>query len=99
MLGKRQRVVADGCARIVDRIAFPIRQLHPDNGSESLNHRLPRFWRQAVPSSSGQSRPYQSDDNRFGEQKHGFLIRKMFGQERLDTVAQVNAMNRLYEQL
>ncbi|MCD6302693.1 MAG: hypothetical protein J7M15_04115 [Anaerolineae bacterium] len=87
MLGKRQRVVADGCARIVDRIAFPILQLHPDNGSESLNHRLPRFWRQAVPSSSGQSRPYQSDDNRFGEQKHGFLIRKMFGQERLDTVA------------
>ena len=45
------------------------------------------------------SRPYQSNDNRFVEQKNSFLIRKVFGQERLDSVAQVNAMNRLYEQL
>jgi len=100
VLGKSQRVVADGCARIVDRIPFPILQLHPDNGSEFLNHHLLRFWRQAVPQLKwSRSRPYQSNDNRFVEQKNSFLIRKMFGQERLDTVAQVNAMNRLYEQL
>jgi len=81
VLGKSQRVVADGCARIVDRTPFPILQLHPDNGSESLNYRLPRFWRQAVPQLKwSQSRPYQSNDNRFGEHKRGFLIRKMFGQ-------------------
>jgi len=45
VLGKSQRVVADGCARIVDHIPFPILQLHADNGSESLNHHLLRFWR------------------------------------------------------
>ncbi|MCD6302679.1 MAG: hypothetical protein J7M15_04045 [Anaerolineae bacterium] len=49
VLGKSQWVVADGCARIVDRIPFPILQLHADNGSESLNHHLLRFWRRAVP--------------------------------------------------
>jgi hypothetical protein len=100
LLGKSQRVVADGCARILARIPFPILQLHPDNGSEFLNHHLLRFWREVVPQLKwSRSRPYQSNDNRFVEQKNSFLIRKMFGQERLDTVAQVNAMNRLFEQL
>ena len=100
LLGKSQRVVADGCARILDRIPFLIVQLHPDNGSEFLNHHLMRFWREAVPQLRwSRSRPYQSNDNRFVEQKNSFLIRKLFGQERLDTVAKVNAMNQLYEQL
>ena len=100
ILGRSQMVVEDACQRIKDRIPFKIRQLHPDNGSEFLNHHLMRFWREAVPQLRwSRSRPYEKNDNRFVEQKNSSLVRAYFGREHLDTAAQVNAMNVFYERL
>jgi len=100
ILGRSQLVVEDACQRILERIPFAIIQLHPDNGSEFLNHHLMRFWREAVPQLRwSRSRPYKKNDNRFVEQKNSSLVRAWLGFERFDTVEQVNAMNDFYEKL
>lgn len=100
ILGRSQLVVEDACRRILDRIPFAILQLHPDNGSEFLNHHLMRFWKDAVSQLQwSRSRAYKKNDNRFVEQKNSSLIRAWFGFDRIDTVEQVNAMNAFYEKL
>jgi len=100
ILGRSQLVVSDGFQRILRRLPFPVLQLHPDNGSEFLNYHLLRFWQEAVPQLTwSRSRPYHKNDNRFVEQKNSSIVRAYFGQGRLDTVAQVEAMNSLYDKL
>ena len=45
------------------------------------------------------SRPYHKNDSRFVEQKNATLVRAYVGQLRLDTAAQVAALNTLYDDL
>ena len=100
ILGRSHLVVGDAFQRILGRLPFPILKLHPDNGSEFFNHYLMRFWREAVPGLVwSRSRPYHKNDNRFVEQKNSSIVRSYLGYQRLDTVEQVKAMNRLYDKL
>jgi len=85
---------------VLARLPFPVRQIHPDNGSEFFNHHLLRFWREKVPGVSlSRSRPYHKNDNRFVEQKNDTLVRAYLSHERLDTVAQTLALNHLYDKM
>lgn len=89
-----------GMRRPTPRLPFPIRHLHPDNGSEFFNHHLVRFWGEEITGLTlSRSRPYQKNDNRFVEQKNDTLVRAYVGYDRLDTIAQRDALNLLYEQL
>ena len=98
VLGRSYLVMQDAFERILQRLPFAVRELHPDNGSEFLNHHLLRYWPQAMPGVAlSRSRPYQKNDNRFVEQKNSSLVRAYLGQERLDTVAHTEALNRFYE--
>ena len=98
ILGRSYLVMADAFRFIQHRIPFPILELHPDNGTEFLNQHLVRFWNDLIPNLDlSRSRPYQKNDNRFVEQKNDTLVRKYFGQERFDSVAQVRAMNEIYD--
>lgn len=98
MLGRSYLVMRDAFERILQRLPFAVRELHPDNGSEFLNRHLLRYWPQAMPGVElSRSRPYQKNDNRFVEQKNSSLVRTYLGQERLDTVAHTEALNRFYE--
>jgi hypothetical protein len=100
ILGRSYLVIRDAFGRILQRLPFPIQELHPDNGSEFFNHYLMRFWRRAAPSLSwSRSRPFHKNDNRFVEQKNSSIIRSYFGYQRLDTTEQVKAMNRFSEKL
>jgi hypothetical protein len=100
VLGRSYRVMQDAFQRILARLPFPVLELHPDNGSEFFNQHLLRFWQERVPwVHLSRSRPYQKNDNRFVEQKNGSLVRAYLGHERLDTVAQTLAVNRLYDQM
>jgi len=100
VLGRSQLRMEEGFRRILARLPFPIRELHPDNGSEFLNHHLVRFFGEAITGLQlSRSRPYQKNDNRFVEQKNATLVRAYLGQVRLDTPAQVAALNALYEQM
>ena len=45
------------------------------------------------------SRPYQKHANRFVEQKNATLVRAYLGHARLDTRAQISALNAFYDQM
>jgi hypothetical protein len=98
--GRGQRAMEEGFRRIQARLPYPIRELHPDNGSEFLNNHLVRFWGEGISGLKlSRSRPWQKNDNRFVEQKNDTLVRAYFGNERLDRPAQCQAMNAIYDQM
>ena len=100
ILGRSYRVMEDAFRCILIRLPFPVLEIHPDNGSEFLNHHLLRFWKDAVKGVHlSRSRPYHKNDNRFVEQKNSSLIRAYLGDGRLDTVAQVLLLNHIYDKL
>src|SRR6266496_107656 len=100
VMGRGQSAMEVGFRRIVERLPFPIRELHPDNGSEFFNQHLVRFWKDKVVGVQlSRSRPYQKNDNRMVEQKNDTLVRQYVGHQRLDSPEQVAALNALYEQM
>jgi hypothetical protein len=100
VLGRSYLVMEDAFCVILPRLPFPLLEIHPDNGSEFFNHHMLRFWGNLVQGVTlSRSRPYQKNDNPRVEQKNYTLVRAYLGYERLDTVAQVLAVNRLYEKM
>lgn len=100
VLGRGQRAMEEGFRRIQARLPFPIRQLHPDNGSEFLNDHLVRFWGEETTGLKlSRSRPWKKNDNRFVEQKNDTLVRAYFGKGRIETLGQCQAMNVIYDQM
>jgi hypothetical protein len=100
VLGRSYRVVADGYARISARLPYPVKEVHPDNGSEFLNDHVVAFWHNhhQHPALS-RSRAWHKNDNRFVEQKNDSLVRAYLGHDRLDTVEQTWLLNHLYERM
>jgi hypothetical protein len=100
VLGRSYLVMQDAFRRIVARLPFPIREIHPDNGSEFLNQHMVRFWDELVQGVKlSRSRPYQKNDNRNVEQKNATLVRAYLGHERFDSVVQIIALNELYDEM
>lgn len=100
LLGRSQRAMEDAFRTVLARLPFPLRELHPDNGSEFFNAHLVRFFGEALSGLTlSRSRPYHKNDNRFVEQKNATLVRAYLGHLRLETPAQVDALNALYEDL
>jgi hypothetical protein len=100
VLGRSYLVMEDAFRYIVARLPFPIRELHPDNGSEFFNHHLLRLFEDLVQGITlSRSRPYHKNDNRFVEQKNSSIVRAYLGDDRLDTVAQTIAVNQLYDKV
>jgi IS30 family transposase len=100
ILGRGQAAMEGGTRQIMARLPFPIKELHPDNGPEFLNHHLVRIWGEEITGLTlTRSRPYQKNDNRFVEQKNDTLVRAYLGQARLDTAEQCAALNALYDWL
>ncbi len=100
LLGRGYQAMEAAFKQVIERLPFPVKELHPDNGTEFFNYHLVRFWKERV---SGvhlsRSRPYQKNDNRHVEQKNDTLVRQYFGELRLDTAEQVAAGNALYERM
>lgn len=91
VLGRSQVAMEAGFRRILGRLPFPVRQLHPDNGSEFFSDHLVRFWGEHIAGLTlSRSRPYHKNDT---------LVRAYLGYGRLDTPAQAAALDQLYEQL
>jgi hypothetical protein len=100
VLGRSYLVMKDAFLVFLTRLPFPIKEIHPDNGSEFLNHHMLRFWGDLVQGVTlSRSRPYHKNDNPRVEQKNYTLVRAYLGYQRLDTVAQVLAVNRLYDKM
>jgi hypothetical protein len=100
VLGRSFRVMRAGFQRCLERLPFPVLEIHPDNGSEFFNHHLLRFFRDAVQEVDlSRSRPYHKNDNRNVEQKNSTLVRAYLGYDRLDTVQQTQVLNTLYDKM
>jgi len=100
LVGRGQRAMQTAFEQVLGRLPFAVVELHPDNGGEFFNAHLVAFWKeQVVGVQLSRSRPYQKNDNRLVEQKNDTLVRQYFGQLRLDTPEQIEAMNALYERM
>ena len=100
VLGRGQQAMEGGFRRILERLPFAVKELHPDNGSEFFNNHLVRFWGETITGLTlSRSRPHQKNDNRFVEQKNATLVRQYLGTIRLETPEQVQAMNVLYDKM
>ncbi len=100
VLGRGYAVMQDACQYLLDRIPFPVLELHPDNDSVFFNHHMFRFWGDRLCGAQlSRSRPYHKNDNRFVEQSNSSLVRDYLGDVRLDTVAQTWAMHHLYDRM
>lgn len=100
MWGRSQQQAEEVFATFLARCPFPILEIHPDNGSEFMNHHLLRFWGDKLQGLQlSRSRPWQRNDNRFVEQKNATLIRAYLGNLRLDTRQQCALLNDLYEDM
>lgn len=100
LLGRSYLVMEDGMRCILNRLPFPVLELHPDNGSEFFNRFLLHFWKDQIQGLElSRSRPFQKNDNRFVEENNFSLVRAYLGYARLDTVAHIRLLHQLYEQL
>ena len=100
VLGRSQEAMVRGFTKVQERLPFPIKHLHPDNGSEFFNDHLIRYFGEKITGLRlSRSRPYRKNDNRFVEQKNSTLVRAYVGYDRLDNAAQCAALNALYDQL
>ena len=91
LVGRGQRAMQTAFEQVLGRLPFAVVELHPDNGGEFFNAHLVAFWKeQVVGVQLSRSRPYQKNDT---------LVRQYFGQLRLDTPEQIEAMNALYERM
>jgi hypothetical protein len=98
VLGRSYLVMQDGFERILARLPFRVREIHPDNGSEFFNDHLMRFWYGEITGLRlSRSRPWHKNDNRFVEQKNDTLVRGYLGYKRLDTVEHTNLLNQLFD--
>mgnify|MGYP006290715027 CR=1 FL=1 len=93
-------MTADALQYLLATWPCPVRELHPDNGSEFLNAHLLRFLTTTYPNVHlSRSRPGCPNDNRLVEQKHATGVRRYLGDRRFDTVTQTRYLNRIYERL
>lgn len=84
---------------LLARMPFPVIEIHPDNGGEFFNHFLLRYFRKKVPHLFSPSRLYQKNDNRFIEENNHSLFRAYLGYSRFDTLAHLQVLRPLYDQL
>lgn len=100
ILGRSFRVMKDGFDYLINRLPFPLLEIHPDNGSEFFNQFLLQFWHDKLPNLEiTRSRPYQKNDNRFVEENNQSMVRAYIGHSRLDTSAQLRLLRQLLDKL
>jgi hypothetical protein len=100
VLGRSYLVMEDAFLCFLARLPFCVHQIHPDNGGEFLNHHMLRFWGDIVQGVKlSRSRPFHKNDNPRVEQKNATLVRAYLGHNRFDSVAQVLALNTLYDKM
>jgi hypothetical protein len=95
VMGKSQFGVLETVKEIQQALPFKLLGIDSDNGSEFINYHLKTFCdRNQIQFTRG--RPYKKDDNAHIEQKNWTHVRKIFGYERYDSQAALDAMNDLY---
>ncbi|MGH7404385.1 MAG: integrase catalytic domain-containing protein [Candidatus Methylomirabilales bacterium] len=96
--GQGYQRVGTAVHRLRQRLPFPLRELHTDNGGEFLNSILyPWCQREGIRFTRG--RPYKKNDQAYAEQKVWAIVRRLVGYDRYSTRAAFDQLDRLYELL
>ena len=98
IFGKNQEVVVAAMDRVRRQLPFPLLGIHPDNGSEFINHNL-FGWCQEKGVLFSRGRPYRKNDNAHVEQKNWTLVRRLIGYGRLDSPGQLAWLDAFYTDL
>jgi len=95
--GKGERGVREALHDIEHSLPFRIRGFDCDNGSESLNWTILKYWvHRKIPVQYTRSREYQKNDNAHIEGKNWTHVRQYIGYKRLDQPELASQMNGLY---
>lgn len=93
--GVGQQRVGTGVHRVRQRLPFPLRDWHTDNGSEFLNRILvPWCRREGIRVTRG--RRYRKNDQAWVEQKNWLAVRRLVGYDRYGSRAAYALLQRLY---
>jgi hypothetical protein len=80
---------------IRERLSFPLRYLHTDNGSEFINHVLvPWCLREKIGLTRG--RGYRKNDQAYVEQRNWLSVRRQVGYQRYSSRAAFETLHQLY---
>ena len=93
--GKGQDRVGGAVHEMARALPFPLRDLHSDNGSEFINHRLYTYCRRKGIHFS-RSRPYKKNDNAHVEQKNWAAVRRHVGYDRFSSRAALERLQKVH---
>ena len=95
IMGKSDAVVNRGVQAIRTRLPFDLLGLDSDNGGEFINDLMYKYCKtEGLEFTRG--RAYHKNDNAYVEQKNWTHVRKMLGNDRFDTSAELDILNYLY---
>lgn len=89
-------LVTEALAKLRKAMPFPLPGFDTDNGSEFLNEIVITYCRENEIEHT-RSRPYHKNDQAWVEQKNGSVVRRLVGYRRLEGLAAVGILGRLYE--
>jgi hypothetical protein len=89
-------LVVEALTRLRRAMPFPLRGFDTDNGSEFLNEVVIAYCRDNAIEFT-RSRPYRKNDQAWVEQKNGSVVRRLVGYRRLEGLAAVGVLARLYD--
>lgn len=95
---KGQEATIASMDKIAKNTPFPIREWHPDSGSEFINWHC-KNWCELRGERLTRSRPNRKNDNCFVEERNGHVVRKWVGYTRFDAQEIVGALNKFYDVL
>jgi hypothetical protein len=92
-LGKQR--VGSAVHHIRERLPFPLRSLHTDNGAEFINHTLYNWCRQEQVTFT-RGRSYRKNDQAYVEQRNWLTVRRQVGYDRLASRQALALLGQLY---
>jgi len=95
---KGQEVTVSSMEAMDSDLPFPVKEWHPDSGSEFINWHC-KGWCDKRGQSLTRSRPNRKNDNCFVEERNGHIVRRWVGFARFGTREVVCALNAVYNVL
>jgi hypothetical protein len=95
LIVREQTLVAEALLKIRAALPFPLRGLDTDNDSVFMNETIIGYCAEYGVELT-RSRPHHKNDQAWVEQKNGAVVRRLVGYQRLEGVAAVRALSRLY---
>ncbi len=96
ILNRAHRWVIEAIESMRADSPVPFVEIHPDNGSEFINHAMVQYCKKEPTLKISRSRPGNKNDNCYVEQKNFDAVRKLVGYARYTTPESLILMNKLY---